>query len=224
MKDFGKLLKLTWKRYAIWIILFGFFITLFNTLGVKSNLKLDAFRITDNVRTMEKYLGEEKTYPEDQKIDEKYLKDAEKTADAFAKKYKLRYRKERSYDEEYMEKLNKDDLWDKQSTYEEFMWGMEKLNDYKSDMTEKLTSSMALSLVFIMIISMGLTSIEESLNYYDFTRMLPWSKKREFLMKIGVALVFGLALFIINILMVTITIKGSVFSEIASFAKSESSL
>ena len=94
MKDFGKLLKLTWKRYAIWIILFGFFITLFNTLGVKSNLKLDAFRITDNVRTMEKYLGEEKTYPEDQKIDEKYLKDAEKTADAFAKKYKLRYRKE----------------------------------------------------------------------------------------------------------------------------------
>ena len=219
MKDFGKLLKLTWKRYAIWLILVGFFFTLFNTLEVKSNLKLDAFRITDNVRTMEKYLGEEKTYPEDQKIDEKYLKDAEKIADAFAKKYKLRYRKERSYDEEYMEKLNKDDLWDKQSTYEEFMWGMEKLNDYKPDMIEKLTSSMALSLVFIMIISMGLTSIEESLNYYDFTRMLPWSKKREFLMKIGVALVFGLALFIINILMVTITIKGSVFSEIASFAK-----
>ena len=120
---------------------------------------------------------------------------------AYAKKYKLKYQEERSYDEEYMEKLNKDDLWDKQSTYEEFMWGMEKLNDYKSDMTEKLTSSMALSLVFIMIISMGLTSIEESLNYYDFTRMLPWSKKREFLMKVGVALVFGLALFIINILM-----------------------
>ena len=219
MKDFGKLLKLTWKRYAIWLLLLGFFFTLSNTLGVKSNLKWDAIRITDNVRQMENCLGEEKSHPKDQKIDEKYLKDSEKTAQDFAKKYKLKYPKERSYDEEYMEKLNKDDLWDKQSTYEEFMWGMEKLNDYKSDMTEKLTSSMALSLVFIMIISMGLTSIEESLNYYDFTRMLPWSKKREFLMKIGVALVFGLALFIINILMVTITIKGSVFSEIASFAK-----
>lgn len=219
MKDFGKLLKLTWKRYAIWLMLVGFFFTLSNTLGVKSNLKWDALRVTDNVSRMEKNLGEEKTYPDDQKIDEKYLKEAEKTAQAFAKKYKLRYRKERSYDEDYMEKLNNDDLWEKQSTYEEFMRSMEKLDSYKLNMTEKLISSLGLSLVFIMIISMGLTSIEESLNYYDFTRMLPWSKKREFLMKIGLALVFGLALFMINILMVSITIKGSVFSEIASFAK-----
>lgn len=219
MKDFGKLLKLTWKRYAIWLILVGFFFTLFNILEVKSNLKWDAFRVTDNVRQMERNLGKEKDHPDDEKIDEKYLKDAEKTAQAYAKKYKLKYQEERSYDEEYMEKLNKYDLWHKQATYEEFMRVMEELDSYKIDMTEKLTSSMALSLVFIMIISMGLTSIEESLNYYDFTRMLPWSKKREFLMKVGVALVFGLALFIINILMVTITIKGSVFSEIASFAK-----
>ena len=219
MKDFGKLLKLTWKRYAIWLILVGFFFTLFNTLEVKSNLKWDALRVTDNVRQMERNLGKEKDHPDDEKIDEKYLKDAEKTAQAYAKKYKLKYQEERSYDEEYMEKLNKYDLWHKQATYEEFMRVMEELDSYKIDMTEKLISSMALSLVFIMIISMGLTSIEESLNYYDFTRMLPWSKKREFLMKIGVALVFGLALFIINILMVTITIKGSVFSEIASFAK-----
>ena len=218
MKDFGKLLKLTWKRYAIWLILVGFFLTLSNTLGVKSNLKWDAFRVTDNVRQMERNLGKEKAHPDDEKIDEKYLKDAEKTAQAYAKKYKLKYQKERSYDEEYMEKLNKYDLWDKQATYEEFMRGMEELDSYKLDMTEKLISSMALSLVFIMIISMGLTSIEESLNYYDFTRMLPWSKKREFLMKIGVALIFGLALFIINMLMVTITIKGSEFSEIANFA------
>lgn len=219
MKDFGKLLKLTWKRYAIWLILLGFFFTLFNTLEVKSNLKWDAFRVTNNVRQMERNLGKEKAHSDDEKIDEKYLKDAEKTAQAYAKKYKLKYQEERSYDEEYMEKLNKYDLWHKQSTYEEFMRVMEELDSYKIDMTEKLTSSMALSLVFIMIIAMGLTSIEESLNYYDFTRMLPWSKKREFLMKVGVALVFGLALFIINILIVTITIKGSVFSEIASFAK-----
>ena len=215
MKDFGKLLKLTWKRYAIWLMLVGFFFTLSNTLGVKSNLKWDALRVTDNVRQMEKNLGEEKTYPDDQKIDEKYLKEAEKTAQAYAKKYKLKYQKERSYDEEYIEKLNKSDLWHKQTIYEEFMRSMENLDSYKLDMTGKLISSLGLSLVFIMIISMGLTSIEESLNYYDFTRMLPWSKKREFLMKIGVALVFGLALFMINILMVSITIKGSVFSEIA---------
>lgn len=217
MKDFRKLLKLTWKRYAIWLILVGFFFTLSNTLGVKSNLKWDAFRITDNVRQMEKYLGEEKTHLDDEKFDEKYLKEAEKTAESFAKKYKLTYRKDRGYDEDYFETLNKTDLWDKQNIYEEYMRGMENLEDYKLDFTEKLVSSMALSLIFIMIVAMGLTSIEESLNYYDFTRMLPWSKKKEFLMKIGVALVFGLALYIINTGVGVGVIKGSVFSEIASF-------
>ena len=174
MKDFRKLLKLTWKRYAIWLILVGFFFTLSNTLGVKSNLKWDAFRITDNVRQIEKYLGEEKTHLDDEKFDEKYLKEAEKTAESFAKKYKLTYRKDRGYDEDYFETLNKTDLWDKQNIYEEFIRGMENLEGYKLDFTEKLVSSMALSLIFIMIVAMGLTSIEESLNYYDFTRMLPW--------------------------------------------------
>lgn len=39
MKDFKKMLKLTWKRYAIWIILVAFFFTLLNTLGIKNNFK-----------------------------------------------------------------------------------------------------------------------------------------------------------------------------------------
>ena len=218
MKDFKKMLKLTWKRYAIWLILVGFFFTLSNVLGVKNNLKWDAVRITDNITEMEGYLTGKKTYRRDQKFDEKYLKDAEKTAQAFADKYKLKFEGDRFYDEAYYERLNKSNLWDKQNIYEQYIRGMENVKDYKLDMTEKLTSSMRISLIFILILSMGLTSIEESLNYYDFTRMLPWSKKKEFFMKLAIALIFGLALFLINSLMVSVTIKGSVFSEIASFA------
>lgn len=218
MKDFKKMLKLTWKRYAIWLILVGFFFTLSNVLGVKNNLKWDAVRITDNITEMEGYLTGKKTYRRDQKIDEKYLKDAEKTAQAFADKYKLKFEGDRFYDDAYYERLNKSNLWDKQNIYEQYIRGMENLKAYKLDMTEKLTSSMALSQIFILILSMGLTSIEESLNYYDFTRMLPWSKKKEFFMKLGLALIFGLALFLINSIMVSVTIKESVFSEIASFA------
>lgn len=218
MKDFKKILKLTWKRYAIWLILVGFFFTLSNVLGVKNNLKWDAVRITDNITEMEGYLTGKKTYRRDQKIDEKYLKEAEKTAQAFADKYKLKFRGDRFYDEAYNEKLNNDNLWDKQNIYEQYMRGMENVKSYKLDMTEKLASSMSISLIFILILSMGLTSIEESLNYYDFTRMLPWSKKKEFVMKFRISAIFGLALFMINSLMIFITIKGSVFSEIASFA------
>lgn len=218
MKDFKKMLKLTWKRYAIWLILVGFFFTLSNVLGVKNNLKWDAVRITDNITEMEGYLTGKKTYRRDQKIDEKYLKDAEKTAQAFADKYNLKFEGDRFYDEAYYERLNKSNLWDKQNIYEQYIRGKENVKAYKLDMTEKLTSSMVISLIFILILSMGLTSIEESLNYYDFTRMLPWSKRKEFFMKLGLALIFGLALFLINSLMVSVTIKGSVFSEIASFA------
>ena len=218
MKDFKKMLKLTWKRYAIWIILVGFFFTLSNVLGVKNNLRWDASNITDSITEMGTYLGKKKTQVTDQKIDEKYLKEAEKTAQDFADKYKLKYRGDRFYDETYYDKINSDNLWDKQHIYEGYMRAMESLDTYKLDMTEKLTSSMTLSIIFVIIVAMGLTSIEESLNYYDFTRMLPWSKKKEFVMKLGISLVFGLALFLINTLGVFVTIKGSVFSEIASFA------
>ena len=38
MRDFKKLLKISWKRYAIWLILLGFFLTLSNVLGVKQNI------------------------------------------------------------------------------------------------------------------------------------------------------------------------------------------
>lgn len=218
MKDFKKMLKLTWKRYAIWIILVGFFFALSNVLGVKNNLKWDAVRITDNITEMEGHLTGKKTYKRDHKIDEKYLKDAEKTAQAFADKYKLKFEGDRFYDETYYERLNKSNLWDKQNIYEQYIRGMENVKSYKFDMTEKLTSSMTLSIIFVIIVAMGLTSIGESLNYYDFTRMLPWSKKKEFVMKLGISLIFGLALFLINTLGVFVTIKGSAFSEIASFA------
>ena len=217
MKDFKKMFKLTWKRYAIWIILVGFFFTLSNVLGVKSNLKYDAMRITDNITEMESYLGSKKTNLSDSKIDKEYLEKAEKTAQEFADKYKLKYRGDRFYDETYYDKINRDDLWDKQNIYEQYMIAMESLDTYKLDMTEKLTSSMALSIIFIIIVSMGLTSIEDSLNYYDFTRMLPWSKKKEFVMKFRISAILGLALFLINTIMIFITIKGSAFAEIASF-------
>ena len=217
MKDFKKILKLSWKRYAIWIILVGFFFTLANTLGIRSHIKWDASRISQSVKIMESHLGESKTYPSDKKIDKAYLKEAEKTAEAFRKKYKLINRQNENYDETYTERLNEENLWDKQGYYDNFKVTMEDYKSKEFNLVDKLTSSMVITLVFILILAMALTSIEESLNYYDFTRMLPWSKKKEFLMKVGLCLIFGLLLFVINFGIVSAIAKGSVFSEILSF-------
>ena len=220
MKDFGKLLKLTCKRYAIWIILFGFFFTLSNSFGIKNDLNWVERRLTDPVIEMERYLGKESVHYSDAKIDNKKLEEYEKTAQAFAKKYDLKYNEERIYEtpDEVESFEKKDELWDRYYTYDNFKRAMESLPDNKLQVADKFESSIAITIFFIFILSMALTSIEESLNYYDFTRMLPWSKKKEFLMKLGIALIFGLGLFIVNALVTLAILKGSVFSEILGFA------
>lgn len=220
MKDFKKMLKLTWKRYAIWIILVAFFFTLLNTLGIKNNFKWEQKSLIDPVIEMERDLGKESIHLSDGKLDKDFFEKSEKLAKEYAEKYNLKEDEEKTFEESYdIEPIEeKNNLWDKYSTYNNYLRSREYFKDGKYLVIEKLLSSMAISLVFIIIASIGLTSIEESLNYYDFTRMLPWSKKKEFLMKVGIALIFGLALFIINTVIVFITIKGSAFSEIASFA------
>lgn len=220
MKDFKKMLKLTWKRYAIWIILLAFFFTLLNTLGTKNNFKWEQKSLIDPVIEMERDLGKESKYLSDGKLDKDFFEKSEKLAKEYAKKYNLKEEEEKTFEESYnLEPIEeKNDLWEKYSIYNNYLRSMEYFKSGKYLVIEKLLSSMAISLVFIIIASIGLTSIEDSLNYYDFTRMLPWSKKKEFLMKVGIALIFGLALFIINTVIIFITIKGSAFSEIVSFA------
>lgn len=220
MKDFKKMLKLTWKRYAIWIILVAFFFTLLNTLGIKNNFKWEQKSLIDPVIEMERDLGKESKYLSDGKLDKDFFEKSEKLAKEYAEKYNLKEEEEKTFEESYdIEPIEeKNNIWEKYSIYNNYLRSMEYFKSGKYLVIEKLLSSMAISLVFIIIASIGLTSIEESLNYYDFTRMLPWSKEKEFLMKVGIALIFGLALFIINTVIVFITIKGSAFSEIASFA------
>ena len=220
MKDFKKMLKLTWKRYAIWIILLAFFFTLLNTLGIKNNFKWEQRSLIDPVIEMERDLGKESKYLSDGKLDKDFFEKSEKLAKEYAKKYNLKEEEEKTFEGSYnLEPIEeKNDLWEKYSIYNNYLRSMEYFKSGKYLVIEKLLSSMAISLVFIIIASIGLTSIEESLNYYDFTRMLPWSKKKEFLMKVGIALIFGLALFIINTVIVFIAIRGSAFSEIVSFA------
>ena len=74
MRDFKKLLKLTWKRYAIWFILLGFFLTLSNVLGVKNNIDWNKRRLNSCLIQIERYMGKESVHLDDEKIDEKYLK------------------------------------------------------------------------------------------------------------------------------------------------------
>ena len=217
MRDFKKLLKISWKRYAIWLILLGFFLTLSNVLGVKQNIDWNKRRLHSSLTQIERYMNKESVHLDDQKIDEKYLEDSKKLAEEFAEKYKLSRDMDRKLSEEEYEKMDKNGILDKYYVYNDFLNIMEFYEDNKYQAVDNFTSAMSITIAFIFILAMALTSIEESLNYYDFTRMMPWSKKKEFIMKIGICLVFGLGLFAINSAIVCGLVKSSVFSEIASF-------
>lgn len=217
MRDFKKLLKISWKRYAIWLILLGFFLTLSNVLGVKQNIDWNKRRLNSCLIQIERYMGKESVHLDDEKIDQKYLEDSKKLADEFAEKYKLSRDMDRKLSEDEYKKMDKNGILDKYYAYGDFMDIVEAYKDNKFQAVDNLTSTMSLTIAFIFILAMALTSIEESLNYYDFTRMLPWSKKKEFIMKVGICLVFGLGLFAINSAIIYGLVKSSVFSEIASF-------
>ena len=73
MKDFKKMLKLTWKRYAIWIILVAFFFTLLNTLGIKNNFKWEQKNLIDPVIEMERDLGKESIHLSYVKLDKDFF-------------------------------------------------------------------------------------------------------------------------------------------------------
>ena len=217
MRDFKKLLKLTWKRYAIWFILLGFFLTLSNVLGVKNNIDWNKRRLNSCLIQIERYMGKESVHLDDEKIDEKYLKDSKKLADEFAKKYKLTKDMDEKLSEGDYEKLDRNGILEKYYAYGDFLGIMESYKDNKFQAVDNFTSAMSITIAFIFILAMALTSIEESLNYYDFTRMMPWSKKKEFIMKIDICLVFGLGLFAINSAIIYGIVKSSVFSDLASF-------
>ena len=110
-----------------------------------------------------------------------------------------------------------DKVEDQFYTLNRYEYAVQSIKNGELKIVKIYTNMLFFILVFTGIFTMALTSMEESMAYYDFTRMLPWSKKKEMLMKIGLGFIFTLGLFIVNLLVVTAIVKSSAIGGIVNF-------
>ena len=221
MSDFGKILKLTWKRFSVWIILGCLFLGLSNSFLIKNKMQKYNEDIIDNVAYMEKDLHNKKMDTKNITIDEKFLEESDKIADEFAKKYNFGRAIYNSLGEYngpgYEGDIYLDKVEDQFYTLNRYEYAVQSIKNGELKIVKIYTNMLFFILVFTGIFTMALTSMEESMAYYDFTRMLPWSKKKEMLMKIGLGFIFTLGLFIVNLLVVTAIVKSSAIGGIVNF-------
>lgn len=225
MSDFKNLFKITVKRYGIWILLISLMIAMTYGLQSRARLKNEARDLRDVVSDMADDL--DIRIENNGKITKEYLDEASTIADKYAKKYGILTdeEKENLTDEdwnEYTEKAldkNGSKFWEYESKYSTFQ-SIKKSNQEVSNIftyyVEDTTFGM---LVLVAILAILITSLEQSLPFYDFTLMFPWKKRDEVWMKALVVFIIGLAMFIISMLLNIVMINASDFSPLMDFSK-----
>ena len=224
MKDLNKLLKITIKRFGIWILIFSLLIAMINGMQTRNRLMGDSELLKSAVYDMSDDLGME--IDNSQKINRDYLNEASKIANAYAQKYELKSDKELDIMTEkeqnvYYQKLESkygEEIWTKESNYKTFESMKTANEDGSMGAGAYLEDSTKGILILVAIISMLITSLEQSLPYYEFTMMFPWKKKDEVWMKAIIVFIIGLLIFLINLLSNIMMINASDFGSLLNVA------
>ena len=225
MSDFKNLFKITVKRYGIWILLISLMIAMTFGLQSRARLKNEANNLKDSVNVMADDL--DISIENDGKITKEYLDEASTVADKYAEKYGILTDEEMNNlaDEDwndYSDKaINKygSKFWEYESNYRTFQNIKESNQEVSNIFTYYVGGTTFGMLVLVAILAILITSLEQSLPFYDFTLMFPWKKRDEVWMKALVVFIIGLAMFIINMLLNMVMINASDFSPLMDFSK-----
>lgn len=229
MSDFKKLFRITMKRFGIWILLISILVALANGLGLKNGLDVDSNNFKESINEMANATNISFKL-KNRKIDKEFLSQAEEIAKTYQEKYKLKENEElQKVDEQEfqknMENFQKEFgedyylITQPYYTYNNYLrtwkdYGGNKVeNSYGGNYIEDLTLPICF---FIFIIAILVTSLEESLPYYEFTCMFPWRKKDEIVMKSIMVFIFGLSIFLINYLIGMGLMKASDWGPLIS--------
>ena len=218
MSDFKNLFKITVKRYGIWILLISLMIAMTYGLQSRARLKNEANDLKDSVNVMAEDL--DISIDNEGKITKEYLDEASTVADKYAEKYGI-------LTDDQMKNLADED-WNEysdkainkyESNYRTFQNIKESNLEVSNVFTYYVEDTTFGMLVLVAILSILITSLEQSLPFYDFTLMFPWKKRDEVWMKALVVFIIGLAMFIINMLLNMVMINASDFSPLMDFSK-----
>lgn len=222
MRNFKNLIKFTWKRFSIWLILVTVFCTMAVGISNQNTIRNAYDNFTYNILSMREDLygkGQDK----DININEESLDQIEIELLKYKEKYKLRdFDEVYSLDvpgevqDDYFERLSKNGGYDAHYIYNSIKTYLEQFDEGKFDGSSYYQSLIFPIVIFMGLFGLSLTSLEQSSAIYDFTRLMPWKKKDELLMKTGIVFLFGLVIFAINAIVLAFILKTSAFGQVLS--------
>lgn len=199
MKDFKKEIKILTIRNGFWIILavlvsllfYGVFQT--NTLEEKHDSLVN---VTNKINIM---ANTGKKYKKDVVIDKEFFEKNDIIFKKMAKKYEFG-----KYDNFDFSKASEEEM----KKYDEYQLKngeyLQNLTSYKylsKEMKEKTNNFFSIpisitGMIVVLVLGFLFSSMEHSTSYYEFARTYPWTKKKDFLMKIifGLMIIFGFVL------------------------------
>ncbi len=222
MRNFKNLIKFTWKRFSIWLILVTVFCTMAVGISNQNTIRNAYDNFTYNILSMREDLygkGQDK----DIKINEESLDQIEIELLKYKEKYKLLdFDEVYSLDvsgevqDDYFERLNNNGGYDAHYIYNSIKTYLQQFDEGKFDGSSYYQSLIFPIVIFMGLFGLSLTSLEQSSAIYDFTRLMPWKKKDELLMKTGIVFLFGLVIFAINAIVLAFILKTSAFGQVLS--------
>lgn len=221
MKNFKKLSKLQWKKNSLWIILLIIATLLINTLSFRHEIRYTYDSLTNSVADLEYVLGVKDEYKKakPKKLDSEYIKYGNRLRDRAVKKYDIKKNEEISAMDsdkidEYYSVDRKDIFYKAESAVATYDYSVEAILNENPDNSIFTPYTNFFMFAFIFILAMLMTSIESMSKYYDFTRLFPWSKKKDFLMKIVFGLIITALVYLIHIGIEDLIVTNSGLSEI----------
>ena len=179
MRNFTKLFKFTAKRFSLWLALITVFMTM--TIGLTSRrliqddykrFKMDAIEIWEDI--------EGKKLDKDFILNDKTMDELDVHAMKYKEKYKIiedekLWQMDSDYQTDYYDRLGEGENGrNAHYTYNDFMRIFNRTSDGKLSASSYLDNLVAPVMVIIALFAITITSIEESMPIFEFTRMMPW--------------------------------------------------
>lgn len=217
MNDLKKLFKVIWKRFSVWIGLFAILTFMINGLSAREQTKQYQEYLTSSVANMARNLEVEAPRA-GKKFDKDYIEKSDEIFEKFVKKYNIKFADQDEsdfYPSVYMDDNSDIDyeLMDQASQYKQvkrFLSSRTLGEEYY------LKNIFAPILFFICVIGFLITSLEQSLPYYEFSTMFPWKKRDEVWMKALILFGLGLLVLLVNFIVSSLILTSSSLANIVS--------
>ncbi|MDO5047594.1 MAG: hypothetical protein Q4D88_03500 [Anaerococcus sp.] len=221
MNKIKSLSSFIWGRFYLFLLPMIILFTIILSFGSKNSLEYEYESFIKSLNFMKEDISNE-NFGENPRIDEEFLKETRILAYRYKNKhgfYSSDYLDKMSDEavSDYYDSLDSDDMWEKEMHYSIYSNFMSGVNEKGLDISEHLASLLPIISFFIVIFAILITSIEESMPIYEFTRMLPWKNTEDLAMKAMITFVLSLGILAINSLALVYVLRGTGFANIIDY-------